>query len=94
LIKDVLNIIKWDADSPNGELFLKLMLMDVLLNKPFMKTLGDLPDMLLFAKKMVLFLLLNLKSYLMETTASMSLKPSLKELTKLSSKLWEIIKFS
>lgn len=90
----MLNITKWDVDSPNGELFLKLMLMDVHLNKPFMKTLGDLPDMLLFVKKMVLFLLLNLKSYLMETTASMSLKPSPKELTKLSSKLWEIIKFS
>jgi hypothetical protein len=94
LIKDVLNIIKWDVDSLNGELFLKLTLMDVLLNKPFMKMLGDLPDMLLFAKRMDLFLLLNLKSYLMETIALMFLKPSLKELTKLSSKLWEIIKFS
>lgn len=71
----MLNIIKWDVDSPNGELSLKLILMDVHLNKLSMKTLGDLQDMLLFVKKMDLFLLLNLKSYQMETIVSMSHRP-------------------
>lgn len=71
----MLNIIKWDVDSPNGELSLKLILMDVHLNKLSMKTLGDLQDMLLFVKKMDLFLLLNQKSYQMETIVSMSHRP-------------------
>jgi len=50
LIKDVKNIILWDVDLLNGELFLKLTQMDALPNKLFMKMLGDLLDMLQFVK--------------------------------------------
>lgn len=75
----MLNIIKWDADSQNGELSLKSILTDVHLNKLSMKMHGDLLDMPLFAKKMDLFQLLNLKSCLMETIVSMSHKLLLKE---------------
>lgn len=67
---------------------------DVLLNKLFKKMPGDLPDMPLFVKKMVWFLLLNPKSYLTEATPSNIVKKLLKELTKLSLKLLQITKSS
>jgi hypothetical protein len=52
---------------------------DAQLTLPSKKTLGDLPDTLLSAKKMDLFPLLNPKSYLTVTTQLMSAKKSLKE---------------
>jgi len=84
LIKDAKNIMEWESDLLNGELFLKLMNpMDYHLTKLFKKMLGDLLDMPLFAKITELFLLLNLKFYLMELTPLNIAKKLLKELTKL-----------
>jgi len=53
----------WDADSLNGEQFLKYK-KGALQSNPFMKMPGDLLVMLLFANKMVLFQLSNQRYYL------------------------------
>lgn len=92
-IKDAKNITKWDVDLLNGELFLKLK-MDVQVNKLFKKMLGDQLDMLLFVKPMVLYQLLNQKSYLMDHIVLNIVNKSLKKLTQLFSKLYLKIKSS
>lgn len=72
------SFMHWDVGLLNGELFLKFK-KDVLLSKLFMKMLGDWLDMLLFANKMVLFLLLNQKYFLMAITLLNIARESLKE---------------
>jgi len=76
------------ADLPNGDQFLKLN-TDALLNKLFSKTHGVLHDMLPFAKKMVSFLLFNLKFFLMVLTLLKIAKESLKEFFQLFSLLYK-----
>ena len=66
LVRDAQNIIKLDADSLNGELFARSLQMVALLKQLLEKLHTLLLDMDLFANKMVLFQLLNQRSFKME----------------------------
>lgn len=72
------------ADSPNGELSLKLG-MDAHLSKRLLKMLGDLRDTLQFVKRMVWFQLLNLKFFLTVLILLKNAKELLKEFSQLFS---------
>ena len=82
LERDVLSTMLWDADSQNGELYLRLE-MDAHLNNQLMRQPTLLLDMDLYANKMVSFQLLNQRSFKMENTILRYVLKFLKEFSVL-----------